>query len=279
MIGGTLLALLAASSPAPPRFGSQTDAIRVDVSVSRDGEPLAGLVAADFEVRDQGVPQHLELVSRSEQTVHAILILDLSDSLTAAQQARIRRSARDMLARLETRDRATLLVFAHDLRLVSGPAEPAVASAAVDRAYEWGGTAVYDALYAGVALSAAVPGARPFVLLFSDGLDRVSWLSPWKVLEAARHSDATVYLASPADTPGGGLPGLAADTGGYVIGARPGPELDEAFTRVLTEVKNRYLLVYEPQGVPRPGWHELSVRLKKRKGKVRARRAYCVAPP
>jgi VWFA-related protein len=272
------LALLLAAV-APPRFGNQADMIRVDVSVSRDGQPLADLTAADFEVRDQGVRQVVQMTSRSEQTVHAVLILDLSESLGPEQQASLRRSALDMLARLDPQDRASLMVFAHDVRLVCGPAPPSEVSAAIDRAYAFGSTAVYDALFAGIALSAAVPQARPVVVLFTDTIERVSWLSPWAVLEAARRSEATVYLATPVRVWGGdALPKLIGDTGGFVIGARPGRELDDAFARVLSDVKNRYLLFYEAPG-GKPGWHELKVRLKNRKGKVRARRGYYVAPP
>ena len=38
----------------------------------------------------------------------------------------------------------------------------------------------------------------------------------------------------------------------------------------------RYILSYEPEGVKRPGWHEIELRLLSRKGEVHARRGYWV---
>ena len=44
-------------------FSSKVEAVRVDVLVTDKGRPVRGLQAADFEVLDNGVPQHVDLVS------------------------------------------------------------------------------------------------------------------------------------------------------------------------------------------------------------------------
>ena len=47
-------------APAPPVFGSAVELVRIDaVVVDRDGRPVTGLTAADFEVSEGGQPQAL----------------------------------------------------------------------------------------------------------------------------------------------------------------------------------------------------------------------------
>ena len=47
------------SSAQQPTFSSKREAVRVDVLVTDRGKIVTGLGAADFEVRDNGVPQTL----------------------------------------------------------------------------------------------------------------------------------------------------------------------------------------------------------------------------
>ena len=44
-----------------PSFTSKIEAVRVDVLVTDNGEPILGLGPADFEILDNGVPQQVEL--------------------------------------------------------------------------------------------------------------------------------------------------------------------------------------------------------------------------
>jgi hypothetical protein len=66
---------------------------------------------------------------------------------------------------------------------------------------------------------------------------------------------------------------IVESTGGRVLAADSG-NLKSAFVEILEEVQNRYILYFEPQGVATVGWHELEVKLRNRKGVVRARSGY-----
>jgi len=70
---------------------------------------------------------------------------------------------------------------------------------------------------------------------------------------------------------------VVADTGGRLWTGRSIGQLRTDFARVLAEVKNRYLVAYEKAAGSKPGWHDLKVRLKNRRGNVLARRGYWVA--
>jgi VWFA-related protein len=67
---------------------------------------------------------------------------------------------------------------------------------------------------------------------------------------------------------------VVTETGGRLWRTQGPGELRSAFLQVLEEVKSRYLLGYEPQGVAAAGWHKLEVRLKRVKGSVQARAGY-----
>jgi hypothetical protein len=53
-------------------------------------------------------------------------------------------------------------------------------------------------------------------------------------------------------------------------------KLETAFTRVLDEFRQRYLLTFSPATDSAPGWHHLDVRVKRRGVTVKARAGYFV---
>jgi len=61
--------------------------------------------------------------------------------------------------------------------------------------------------------------------------------------------------------------------GGRVIDASAAG-LQEAFVRVLSEMRSRYLLSYRPSGVNREGWHTIELELQNLKADVVFRRGY-----
>jgi VWFA-related protein len=299
------------------------DVVRLDVFASRDGRPLTGLAASDFEVLDNGVPQRFELESAGGP-VHAILLLDTSGSVAGERLGHLRAAAHAFVDGLGPRDPATLLTFSQDVRVASAPSlDRAPLHRTLDEARAGGGTALHDALFSALQFADPARG-RGVVLVFSDGEDRLSWLDGRRLREAARRSEASVYAVALAEAPAEqrpdsvgylpdasrGLPGgrsrerpvkslpnhvvgpssssalpgelpsllrdIASETGGEIWRAEGGAQLQTAFLQALAEVKSRYLLRFEPSA-PAPGWHTIAVKLKARKGEVRARKGYLAA--
>ena len=81
----TIAVVTLAISPAAGarQFSSRVEAVRVDVLVTEDGVPVSDLTAADFEVRDNGVVQQIDLVSSELIPLNVVLALDLSASAEA----------------------------------------------------------------------------------------------------------------------------------------------------------------------------------------------------
>ena len=68
---------------------------------------------------------------------------------------------------------------------------------------------------------------------------------------------------------------LADRTGGRVVHADWTRDLGPAFTTLLDAYRQRYILSFTPEGVPRDGrWHPISVKLRQRAGRVHARDGY-----
>ena len=76
--------------------------------------------------------------------------------------------------------------------------QPLALVTAVAAAKPGGQTSLFDGVYTGLLAGVNDP-SRNLVLVFSDGVDTASWLSPSQVIETARRSDAVVYALSPKD--------------------------------------------------------------------------------
>jgi len=279
LLGSAVLTLLLQAGPseAPPVFPVGVERTRVEVLVTRGGQPVRGLSAADFELRDSGIEQELEPVLHEDTPVDTVLVLDRSLTVDGAKLAALREAASAYLDDLRPGERAALISFSAEVAL----AQPLSSDlqrvrAAVERGPAGGSTALVDAVYAGLRLHEP-SGRRTALLVFTDGLENSSWLRPQQLLEAARRSDAIVYgvlAGQPEERDPTLLRELARATGGRVFESRSLAELRSRFLEVLEDIRNRYVLSYTPQGTERGGWHPLSVRLKRGKAEVLARPGY-----
>lgn len=275
-VAATLLAAATSlRAQEPPVFPSAVDSVRLEVSVTRAGVPVAALAATDFVVEDNGVLQDVQLVSHEESPVHAVLVLDHSSSLAGEGLPRLKAAAHAFLDALTPRDGVSLLTFSDFVTLRAEPGESrARAHAAIESAQARFTTSLYDAVFA--ALNVADPRiGRPLVLLFSDGQDVGSWLRPEDTLRVAARADlvAHVVVSQHEGSRVSFLEDLTAATGGHLWRADHA-ELEATFLRILEEFRSRYILRYYPEEGVRAGWHEVEVRVKRPGVQVRVREGY-----
>ncbi len=270
-------------------FRTGVTLVRVDVSVTRGSVPVSGLTAENFEVRDNGVAQRIERVLVDEVPLGVMLVLDASSSVAGPQLANLQTAARAFLDGLSARDQAGLLTFSHQLMLrQSLTSDLQAVRKAIDRTAGSGSTALNDAVYAAFRLRRPADN-RGVAVVFSDGLDNLSWLTDADLIEASRRSDLIVYgvTLSSEDVPlafrgtpppreNALLRSLAEETGGRLFNAGSSGQLPDLFARALQEIRARYLLTYYPQGVDQEGWHKLDVRLRRASGEIKARPGYAV---
>ncbi len=250
----------------------------------------------DFEVSDNGVPQKITLVSAELTQLSTVLVLDISRSVHGEKFQHLVAAAQAFLGGLAERDQSMLVTFCHYVQLCSEWShDREVLRHIPHERVGQGGTALNDALYAGLKLTDE-PLQRPMLLLFTDGQDMHSRLSDEDVLEVVRESSAVVYIVGIApDIKSSGDPDIlskrfqtihsyrksteflrrvAEISGGRFLDVRTSQDLEETFLEILSEMKDRYLLSFTPSGEASNGWHELKVELKKGRADVRARRGY-----
>jgi len=269
-------ALLLSSHPfALQRFSSGTVAVRVDALVTDGGRPVGGLTAAEFELRDNGVPQKLDVVDGADVPINVVFALDTSVSTTGSRRADLIAAGEAMLARLKPGDRAGLATFSH----AAMPTLPLTADFPAVREslrtmVPAGETAVMDGAYVALTATLAQPG-RSLILVCTDGYDTWSWLRPDDVLEAARRASVVIYGVTAADSrKDAGLKSITDATGGHILQVKSSRELTAAFQKILDDFRNRYVLAYAPAGVSPDGYHTLDIRVKRPGASVKARPGY-----
>lgn len=291
-----------ASDGQAPTFSARIEAVRIDALVTEDGRPVIGLQSGDFEVRDNGVPQQVDIVSFDRAPLKVIFTFDVSKSVEGQRLADLRRAAESVLNGLTVEDQAALVTFsAIVVRACEATVEHGRVGAALEGLKTGDGTALVDAVYAGMTLGAA-DTSRALMIVFSDGLDISSWLAPESVIRAAKQADVVAYAVivggkqahsfqprERADYENGTkrvldsgrlLRDVANVTGGSVLELDSTRDLPGVFGRILAEFRQRYLIGYVPRGVSRDGWHKVEVSIKgRRAATVQARSGYQARSP
>ena len=292
-----LVAAASAQAPPPPTFTVGVEGVFVDVFVTDGSRPVVGLTAADFELRDNGVRQPVELVAVESLPLTTFLLLDTSGSVAGEKLLRLQAAGRALLGGLRADDEASLVTFDQEVRVRVPPtSDRPRLERAVNGILPGGATALYDALYAGTLI---VSGrGRSLLVVFTDGEDNLSWLDAAQVRRVLLESNVLVqavgivpreegttrdslFVSRPGDEPPHvrTLRHLAEVTGGRFWAASAPDELAAAFLAILEAMKTRYVLRFEPGRAKREGLHELEVKLTRRRGSVHCRKAYFVGPP
>lgn len=281
-----------------------TPAIRVDhelelplqqlyVTVTRDGERVLDLPREAFTVRDDGEEQPLVTFEGGDVPLTALLLIDASRSMRGQRLVTALAGARAFLDRLASLDRAALWLFS-DRLLHASPvtAFSEVLEAGLSQVRAEGGTALNDHLYLALRELSRHQGRR-VVIVLSDGVDVASVLSMADVREAARRSDAMVYWIRTGrgsssvafrsawrDVEGyrkelEAFEQLVATSGGRVVPLAGMDEAAAAFTSVLEEIRDQYVLGYYPSRKRGEGsWHRIQVRVGRPGLDVRVREGY-----
>jgi VWFA-related protein len=202
----------------------------------------------------------------------------MSDSVAGERLEHLRSAGSAVLAGLKRNDQSALVTFNNQVMLgaaLTSDLEPL--REAIGNVVGEGDTSLVDGVYAGITVGESDAG-RALLMVFSDGLDTLSWLSSAAVLDTAKRSDVVVYAVSVGKVKADFLRDLTSFSGGRLFELEKTANLSATFLSILEEFRQRYLVSYTPRGVSRDGWHRLEVRLKGRRATIKARPGYLAGP-
>ena len=132
------------------------------------------------------------------------------------------------------------------------------------------GTALYDAVAAGVEKVSRGPQPRQILIVITDGRDTNSKVKVSRLRDMIRQSAVTVYVIDiVADTDFMAfeqgrttLDGLAAISGGGAYFPKTKAELNDAFERIRLELHGTYTLGVKPEGAADGKLHKIDVKVR-----------------
>lgn len=274
LYSSVLAAALVCVQAAQPTFRSGTDAIAVPVAVFDGDQVVRSLTAADFQIRDNGIPQVVTAADFNTLPIDLRLVFDTSGSISAKDLADFLRTMRQVASTLEPRDRCEILTFSSRIAEAAAQqcAKIELQRPAVD------GTAFFDAVSLAL-VTVPTPDRRQITIVLSDARDNASFFDETAMLDTARVADSVVYTILPGDPrvsramSVARLQALSLLTGGRLVRA-PQHTISNVIIDALTEFRQSYVVRYTLSGAKIDGWHKLDVRVRGGKYRVRTRPGY-----
>jgi Ca-activated chloride channel family protein len=256
-----------------PTFRTTVDLVHFGVTVvDKQGKPVTGLTADDFQVLENGKAQSLKYFAAGSPEeappLHLGLLLDTSGSM-ATDIKDARSAAVKFVNALDHAADVTLVDFDTEVRVARfGPNDyPRLVERIRGRKPD-GWTALYDAI--GVYLNGAqTQDGQKVLVLYTDGGDTRSSLSFHDMLNLCKASDVTVYAVGYMEHQGSSrlqqrneLERVAATTGGQAYFPGVAKDLDGVFDKIEKELAARYSLGYLSTDLRTDGaWRGVEIKL------------------
>ena len=258
--------------------------VLVDATVkTKAGQIMGDLKKENFELREDGVVQNVQIFSRDELPLNMALVLDLSDSI-GPFLGPLRDAANTALAALKPEDEVALFTFATEAELRVPFTNDKKKIAEQINAFKVGGaTNINDGIFvaAKYLLNTPPKGRRVIILISDDVGTYAGGQGTHDIVTELIGADAVLYnLKIPGYNPPGTL--LAAtmekglvnirkvmdQTGGEIFDVRDVAHLDAVFAALIDRIKTRYTLGYYTKASAAEGKpHKLDVRLASSFGK------------
>jgi Ca-activated chloride channel family protein len=249
----------------------EVNLVLVDATVkTKAGQIMADLKKDDFELREDGVAQKIQIFSRDEIPLHVALVLDLSDSI-GPFLGPLRAATTTALAALKPEDEVALFTFSTEAEMrVPFTDDKSAIARQISTFHAGGATNINDGIFvAAKYFLGAPPNGRRVIILISDdvGTDAGGQGTDDIVTELIA-ADAVLYNLK---IPGYNLVNIRRvmdQTGGEIFDVQDVAHLDAVFRALIERIKTRYTLGFYTQATGASGKpHKLEVRLASSFGK------------
>ena len=252
--------------------------VMIDATVkTKAGQIMGDLKKEDFELREDGVAQNVQIFSRDELPLNVALVLDLSDSI-GPFLGPLRDAANTALSSLKPEDEVALFTFSTEAELRVPFTTDKKQIAGQINAFKVGGaTNINDGIFvpAKYLLTAPNKGRRVIILISDDVATYSGGQGTRDIVTELIASDAVLYnLKIPGYNPPGTTLHAAMEkglvdirkvmeqTGGEVFDVKDVAQLDSVFRALIERIKTRYTIGYYTKASAAEGKaHKLDLRL------------------
>lgn len=212
------------------------------------------------------------------------VLLDTSGSMGTRRLARAREAVLSFVSQLAPHDEVCLITFGGGevVRRLRFGEDPARLPEVLAPLRGYGTTALYDLLSVAPTLLQGARHLRRAVLLFTDGVDTASAMSPEEVRKILQEIEEPLYvfgIEPPPDASGRQdtydalLASFAIATGGRYLRVKDASTLPSLARALRQELTMRYIIAFEPSGLGEVKPRRIEVRVDG-KFEVRTRRGY-----
>jgi VWFA-related protein len=281
--------LLAKAETIPTEVGSTGDVVfhtsgrlveaYATVTDSR-GHYVDNLTADQFTLLDGQQPQPLVAFESHSNPVSVALLLDTTGSMSAALPA-VKNAALKLIGDLRPIDSVAVYSFNKTVtELQPFTSDLDQAKRAVLSTQASGETALYDAL-ARVSRDLSGRSGKKVIIVFTDGDDNSSTLTMDTAILRVKVAGIPVYTIAQGAALSGAQPpyvkqlaDLAKVTGGESFAVHEASEIGAVFEKVSEDLSHGYLLVFQPPSAEDHNVHSITVQVRVKGDKVRARESY-----
>ncbi len=270
--------LLLAQDQPHPVFRTNVQMVVLAFSVTDSkGRSVTGLRPDQIRIYENGVPEQIDAFSEGSRTVLAndgevppagisvFILFDTSNSMYRMFSYAYDAVA-DFVRRLATQDAVALYTFSRNVaRAASLTSDRGLTRAGLRNIVAGDDTALFNAILLTLRDAAKVPG-RKAIVVFSNGRDNASVVSPDDVARVAEDSGVPIYIVSTQDPEkerplAAALHALTKRSGGKLYWAPRWQDQNPTFQSVHSDIVSSYTAYYYPASEAGPGFRHIEVKI------------------
>ena len=256
------------------RASAEVSSILVPVTVKDSrGRLVANLEKSRFHLVVDGIEFPIKSFWREGGLpISYAFVVDTSGSMNGRRLARTREAIMEFVRELRPDDEVSLITFGAGevkRRLAFGT-DPGLLPRVLESLKGYGTTALYDMLTAAPQVMEGAHNIRRVILLFTDGVDTASTMTPADAIKILEGLTDPLYAMGiepppaeegPPDSYEEALARFAAASGGQYLRVDAASKLPLFARKLKQDLTMRYIITFDPSGIGLVKWRKLEVKV------------------
>lgn len=265
----------------PPQFKTGIEMVRLQISVTEKNKSMNNLKKEDFVIYEDGRAQDIAIFHQESPPIALTLLIDASGSM-AIRQPTGQIAALNLISQLRPNDKIRVIQFHSHTNLIQNfTTNHRLAAQAINKIEVYGGTAIYDAVYATLGANLNSEAEVNILILLTDGKDNFSINNYSTVVDFAKQNDTIIYVIKLgslkiSEQDKSFLEAVSRETGGQIYPINNLKQLSNAYDKIGLDIQGQYTIGYTSNNTSSIGsWRKILVTVRKHpKLKIRHRSGY-----